>query len=437
VDETGYEQSLFHSFSNVPDSKIIIFSGQVHIAVGFCDLALLTKCTIRPSDKSGPVRFIGIDMSAHCIAKSWVIHEMLKSEKISPESILEVWYSATWTAQTKRDFIEAVQGIVTKQNSSKCMTEEVYAYIEHWHRLECKLKVKAARTLWLESLSKSYSEICSLKQQSDMLDFAEYIISGDVIRPNSPSVCGNVTMFDNVQQCPKKSKDELIYNVVEMDEKFVAIWRRSKCLKEAVRAFLLNGIQKLKQHIVEKDIVVEFIHGAVCPNNTPLIKRLHSLKAYSVSWSNCVDYMKPSKFHQMAKQIGNEDCVHFAYSMNWVMSMKGANIIDFDSAEMRKHMFKAGKAAIKMVWSMSGCLDIFQFPPMDVPINVGSVACITAMHKQWVEWFLSEHNTHSPVGYNEESIIPIFYNPLHRANTVMNFCWTYDPRLPLVSSVTD
>ena len=67
-------------------------------------------------DKPGPVRFIGVDMSIYSIAKSIVIYEMLKDKQISSESVLEVWYSATWTSQTNKDF--------TKCCSTDCKYKE-------------------------------------------------------------------------------------------------------------------------------------------------------------------------------------------------------------------------------------------------------------------------------------------------------------------------
>merc|ERR1712087_18430 len=123
---------MFHSFSNTADRAVIIYSGQLHIAVGFCDLGLLTKCTIGQS-KSGPVRFLAIDMSAYSVAKSYVIAEMLKNPKISSESVLEVWYSSTWTAPTKSDFQSTLETIIkTQKETVLAIGSRVLKYIEHW-----------------------------------------------------------------------------------------------------------------------------------------------------------------------------------------------------------------------------------------------------------------------------------------------------------------
>ena len=56
--------------------------------------------------------------------------------------------------------------------------------------------MKTARKLWLNSLTATYGEMCTFKRINDILDFAEYLLSGDLIRKNTESICGNITMFD-------------------------------------------------------------------------------------------------------------------------------------------------------------------------------------------------------------------------------------------------
>eukprot|EP01083_Nonionella_stella_P292291 994171_1 len=430
----GYAKDKFMSFSNTPESRLIVYKDEVHIAIGFCDLALFPRCTIKSDKphKNGPVRFVCIDQSVYAVAKSYVIYEMLKNEAISNESVLEVWYSATWTAPTKHDFQKTVQFILKTQKSLN--DGDVLKYIKHWYHSQA-VDIKTARKLWMDSMTDmSAMYIPSLAELTDMFDYIEYLVSGDVIIRNNPQpVCGNITMFNNVTQCPKKAQNESIYHVIDIDQAFGKIWKETKSFKQAAQLTLLNKVKRLKDMMMNHDIVIEFIHDMVSSDNLELIQRLKALKPYSVSWSNCIDYIHPMEFHKIAKQIGNKDCVHFAYTMNYQYSIKGCNIIDYFSVEARKQLFKLSKEAIRNIWEQAQIAELFRFPPTDHPINVGSVSCNYGMVKKWIHWFLSERNTNSYVGYNEDSVLPISYNPVQRTSMVAHFCWTYDPELTLNS----
>lgn len=436
-EKTGsYDKTMFHSFSNAVDHHIIMQSGHSHIAIGFCDLGLLANCSINQSDADGPVHFMGIDMSSYSVAKSYVINEMLKNKEMSSESVLEVWFSSTWTKPTKCDFQNILETIVNTQHAKvRSIGKRVHRHIQHWYKSK-GVTVRRARKLWFEGITETHSHIATFNAMEDILEFAEYVVSGDVTRANTKSVCGNITMFDNIEHCPKRAKNESIYNVLQMDKRFANKWKEAGSMKKTASLILLEGIQKMKKWILTGNLVIDFMNETVSPENVSLIQKLSAMKPWSVSWSNCIDYVHPIKFHRMAKEIGSEDCVHFAYTMNYIHSVKGSHIMDYPDAKVRSELLNASSECIKMMWGMTGLLDLYRFPPIDNPLNVGSVGPIMKTQKEWVRWFLCRKIAKCPVHYNADSVLPVFYAPTHRANTIVHFAWTYDQELRLTHEWT-
>lgn len=440
-----YDDNMFHSFSNSPDQLIKLFSGTTHIGVGFCDLRLLAVSTIH-QHVNGPVRFVGVEMSAYSVAKAYVIYEMLKhSDIIKEESILEVWYSSTWTNGTSDDFIKGVEMVLATIVKNK-ENEEVIEYLTYWKQTQGKsVSVKQGRRGWLNARakSKSMSEVACFEKVDNILDMCHYVLTGEILARNENAVAGNVTMFDNSPLCTKKAQNESVYHILEYNRRFTSMFETnrgniSKCIKN----LLLQDITNLKSMVLNNRITIELIHGKVVPTNKKLIKKLSSMHPYSVSWSNCIDYIPKPQFHKMAKQIGNLDCVHFAYSMNWVMEVFGSMIIDYAGPQLvdvRKQLLDLAKQSIEMMWKLNGMIDIFRFPPITNAINFGTYPLVTQYGRVWYQHFVSKKMVGGYAKPCQDAFRPLTYSPLNRANTVIDFAWTYDkdirfqPQIPLYS----
>eukprot|EP01084_Bolivina_argentea_P319363 553938_1 len=431
VNQIGYDMSKFHSFSNAPYIPILFDCGndrdiqdQTNIFVGFCDLGTLANSMVFPNNNINPTKFICIDMSPYSVAKSHVIYEMLKDKNISNESVLEIWYSSTWTKQTRIDFAKTVQNIILSDKYDPNIM--FFKYINHWYNSK-GVNIKQARKLWMESLTKTYQQIATFKHEEDMLDFVEYTISGDMIRESMQSICGNITMFDNIKECPKKAKDESVYHVLNLDEIFLSNYQRNS-LKKTTKLILLNNIKKLKNSILSNQIIIEFLNDKVTLDNDILINKLKNMNPNSVVWSNCIDYFHHASFHRIAKEIGYNNCVHYAYSMNWPCAIKGSHIMDYQHNH-KQTTLEHSKKNIKDSWEKSGIDKILRFPPIDNGINYGSTSTIYMMQTKWIEWFLSKYIANTDVIFDKRSIIRDSYNPLHSVNTIVNFHWSYDPKL--------
>lgn len=70
-----YQEFFRQPFTNQAHRKKLLSLGTVHVAVGFVDLGVLLSCdTIEaPEGLSGPLRFVGVELSCFAVAKSLVL----------------------------------------------------------------------------------------------------------------------------------------------------------------------------------------------------------------------------------------------------------------------------------------------------------------------------------------------------------------------------
>eukprot|EP00092_Neocalanus_flemingeri_P055381 GFUD01065436.1.p1 GENE.GFUD01065436.1~~GFUD01065436.1.p1 ORF type:complete len:161 (+),score=25.80 GFUD01065436.1:3-485(+) len=53
------------------------------------------------------------------------------------------------------------------------------------------------------------------------------------------------------------------------------------------------------------------------------------MNAFTVDWSNIIDYFSKKDFLEMAEAASSEDSVHYVHLMNWVNCYKGASVFDY------------------------------------------------------------------------------------------------------------
>jgi hypothetical protein len=77
---------VLHSFSNVSAAYRAgdMVLGTTHVAVGFLDLGNLAAACVELqheafADGGRPLKWVGYDMSAYCVAKSLVVLEMVRA----------------------------------------------------------------------------------------------------------------------------------------------------------------------------------------------------------------------------------------------------------------------------------------------------------------------------------------------------------------------
>jgi hypothetical protein len=111
-----YPSFLRQPFTNQANRKELLSLGTVHVAVGFVDLGVLLSCDIAdsPKGRTGPLRFLGVELSCFAVAKSLALWQMTKDAadgKTNADAILQVWFSSSWHPSTEVSFRAAVRAV--------------------------------------------------------------------------------------------------------------------------------------------------------------------------------------------------------------------------------------------------------------------------------------------------------------------------------------
>src|ERR1044072_2022894 len=131
------------SFSNMPKQALVLDQGKVHVAVGFVDLDFLLRAQIVQNENSAnqPNKFVGYEGSVYAVAKTNVIKEMMMG-KAPIRSIIEVWFSTTWTMETLKHLGDADKNVQKFGNApsdgppnptKKELHPKVRPLISHWN----------------------------------------------------------------------------------------------------------------------------------------------------------------------------------------------------------------------------------------------------------------------------------------------------------------
>jgi len=377
-----------------------------------------------------PLKFVGIETAAYNVAKTMVVVEMMKS-KMDNSSVLEVWFSSVWCKRTASDFSHAV---------GECMElkrdlgdDDVRDVLKHW---QCAgtISLKQSRELWQEGLGGDVGGwVLAFEREADVLDACHYLLTGEFLFSHQEAAVGNLTMFSVPSLCGNRAMNELVHFVLDIQ----SILKRRLLVPtepffDSMKFVLKEGVDRIARWVCVREIEFEFIHAHVSLQNRELVERLRRMKPYSCSWSNVLDYCRPRDFHVLAEQIGGKDCVHFGYSLNWVINVAGAFIIDFP-LKARKSRIDAAKRAVLEIWNEFHVTvtKMFRIPPVDNITNLADYCLRIPLAETWMKFFFSQSPQKARLLAHD---YPLF-NPLTSSATQTNMIWTYDQTLAVKQTV--
>ena len=104
-----YMYENLHSYSNQALRPCSLAGGGVHVSVGFADLSLFYYVqNWEEWSREKPLKWVGYEASAYCVAKTAVVVAMIESGA-AKEEIMQVWYSAAWSLGTLKSFRTAIK----------------------------------------------------------------------------------------------------------------------------------------------------------------------------------------------------------------------------------------------------------------------------------------------------------------------------------------
>lgn len=423
-----YDTSIFHSFSNNWNRPVKLTLGTPHVAVGFVDLGELREAALLRKEFCGPLTWIGYELSAYCAAKTMVIAEMFK-ESAPTDCILQAWYSSTWSLSTLKSFREAIGNLVIMDSihMPALQSSEVLELLRCWMIHDVTLS--HARSCWLDTAP--VSEIANFIHDVDKLALCDYILTGQLL----DGCTGSVAMFSipDSLHIIRSVQQDVFYTIGE-DILFKNRDAGAVDIVSALIEHLRESIKKLSHHFEQNEVVVVIHHQSLDLTNTELLSSIRQLNAYTMSWNNVLDYFPRAEFHALAQACSGPDTLHFGYSMNWPLLVKGSSCIDACyTRKFLKMLFDETIKCIKTLLSQDVRFKYIICPPIDNARNTVDYGLFSNHYKLWIKSFFAA------AGMDDyEKQVPCAdldsYRIFSRARSTIFLTFTYDKSMTFIGS---
>lgn len=314
----SYPEQRYQILRNSAVGETCFEFGKKYVYIGFVDLFELLMGNF--SGDGDKVRFVGIEQSEICVARSLIIYEMIKM-KASYDAILEVWFSTGWSDKTLELFKAACCNIIpTVQN------REVRALIEYW--MTVKLQLGEARTMWREGYvsQNSFMPVGNLLRKEDRIAFCWYQFTGQIFGQVNMQNHGNVTMF-----CRTAPFEEYQLSADTLFASFSLnkFFPYNGNIFESITKYYKYKLDTFIGLVAERKVECTFYVKTVLFNNKEAVKEIKSFKADHVDWNNLADYMSKETFFRLADGCGSKETIHSLHFMNWTRFIYGSFILDY------------------------------------------------------------------------------------------------------------
>jgi len=229
--------------------------------------------------------------------------------------------------ETNEEFQSAVTDLLIIKDNQ----DEVTKVLRQWRNATFdvnKVSEKWAKDLYSEGRNAPFEACANFELEKDRVDYARYLFTGFIFGDESAMQIGNVTMFT----VPKEMKCEKVD-----DENFLYTFNFShpdfsydETLFKSIDGFMMKKIQELIDLVEKEQLILQFMVATVDPENSDILEEIKNMNAYSIDWSNIIDYFSKEDFMKMVKATNSEDTVHYVHMMNWVSSYKGASVFDYE-----------------------------------------------------------------------------------------------------------
>ena len=441
-----YATYIRHNFSNQTYRRELLQQGKTHVAVGFVDLGILLAADLKSElgRDDPPLRFVGIEQSAHSVAKTLLIWQMMKQDSPSSlegrmehaRSILQVWFSTTWserTLQSVRRALRSLCGDGTLNENMIQLNGEVHKMLLHWKDAP-KMPLEKARKSYMESKTNSNSNIGTLTKRKDRVALAKYELTGEFGLDESThaAFCGSIIQYDCPEGTPPSAMDESVFAALDF-AKIMEVANRDEnvTILEAAETFALDGVRKIISWCHRGQVDIQLI----CSPFEDCVETIASMKPWTMSWSNVLDYVGYETFHDFARKCSRgSSTIHFGYSMNWTTIVYGTYLLDYagsDLAEARAAIIDGANEAIEQSYTSMGWHKRIRLPLNQNPMNTTGYVLEFQYYKEWADYFfgMARKGGRSCTVANLERSVG---SPLAcTGDSTTLFTWTYDPDIHL------
>jgi hypothetical protein len=427
--------SIRQNFTNVAFKKETLHEGTVHVAVGFNDLSLIVHSELNPSPsgRRGPLRFVGMDTSPRVVAKCKVIAGMVADSGTPLAHVIQAWCSVSWSRSCLASFRRCLDRVLTslEQLPDSSVDSRVMSHLRHWFA-EDPMSVAKARTEFTNLRVGAHCTAANFKRQNDRMALTHYYLTGDWLATTKeePDV-GSMTMWVVPEGSPAHEDNEFAHGGFGAVNLWDEIQNHGDCtIIEAMTRLMLRDLTRLRLRIQEKKVVIE-LECTTIGVASPAVQRIVKLRPWTMSWSNVLDYFRPSEFHKLARACGGKGTVHYGHSMNWASETIGTCLLDYDGNTTKDDIIDHANKAQTTFGRLTEIDQFLVLPLHENPYNATQVTLGSRCAKNWGQYFFSTHLAVGSATFLEEEIHTFSFDPLTSANATVRLVWTYDMEISL------
>lgn len=345
-----YSPGAPQQFRNTPLRDPTAFKhGTTVVDIGFVDFGISFDSVDSVHDNNDPITILGYDMDPFCVAKSIVMHKMMKDKTVTARSIVEVWLNSLWSKKTLGAFKRATKTIVC--DNSENLPNEVKKIVKYWDNHKKMSSTTALNFQMQANLQQSNCNFamkcCSLSSEQDRVEYLRYFLT-KALYEDETTIVGSIVMNSVNEKIGVKQLFADCFELApprihcESDPSFIS----NSTVVNRTKSYFINSMKKYMSFIRNGTLVFIPKLGLLSENNHSMISEIKAAKPYMISWSNVVDYVHPNSFHKIAKQVSCQETAHYFHSCNWSSRVMGTDIFDF-ARDGRIDIFSSGLAFIE------------------------------------------------------------------------------------------
>ena len=274
--------------------------------------------------KDDPVAWHGYDMNPIVVARSKIVLTMLEMWDYPLHRILQIWFSTCISTEAARTLSSVCQML-----SSVEKEKEMRILFDYWST--ASIPVEQSIQAWnVGRRESSFTIIPMILSKRDRLDYARYILKGQIFLGGSKDLTGNPTflppryLFVGSFLPPT---NESIYCTFSEDP------NSASSLLASIEKRFLGNIANLRELIKEKQIKISLSVATISDDNQAVLGEIKGLNPAAIEWSNIPDYLTFEEFFSVARKCSVQGTKHSFHLMNWTYKIFGANLVDYVSID--------------------------------------------------------------------------------------------------------
>ena len=310
--------------------------GNTCVSFGFVDFSQLMFGAYKNMElASSKIRYLCFDRCPIIVARAHVILRLLQMENVRTKTILQVWFSTCWDAQTFKEFKEACSLIIKEMNKESSDADiEYFKYIKHW--LVSNISKKVAIQTWVsKKTSSEFIPLSNLKMKEDRIQFARYLLTGIIFVDESEISSGNISSFSMPSDGKKYERlNENLFFAIDIWKINLVLPESSSCntsnnFMDFIRTFITEKLITFRDFVQKRQIEISIQQKVIFTDDFSFAAEIKKETPHIIEWSNVPDYMKTKEFILFCKACSKENTVHTLDVMNWQKSVFGASWIDY------------------------------------------------------------------------------------------------------------